>query len=660
MPAATQATTLVEFTHFHLFCGIGGGARGFNDSPEARLGSFRARMRCIGGVDNDAGALKDFERLTGAPGTMMDLFSALQFAQYHAACASKASKRCKDCNNTGLPPAGWREVTPADLRLAAGGRSPDVVFTSAPCRGFSGLLSAQAAATDKYGALNGLTVRGIDLTLRAFEDDPPSLIIFENVPGITKRGAALLEEIERMLKRSGYVVAQTRHDCGEFGGLAQHRTRFLLVARHAAKMPAFVYEPPRLRVRGIGEVIGELPVPLNGAGGPMHQPRRLDFQTYLKLALIEPGKDWRDLAGKALEHFTLQRAESVNGYFNGVLGVQKWSEPAPTVTSRQGAYNSSASSVSDPRGREALEMVSANNEARKGRRFNNVFVLRGWDQASVAITAGGGPSSGGVNVADPRLGARLIDNGPLMDGLKPPGGEWAGAGKYRITKMDEASGAVIARTDSGNGGFAVADPRITSVKVFNEEGEPLTEYPGPSVNPLPGWSRTPDGDHPFTSGGHYGVTPWDGASKAVTGSANLDNGFFSVSDPRLADPDQNYPWSEPGERGVFIIIRASDLNWHRPLTTAELAAIQGYPIAELMAQPLAGSDTTQKLHIGNSVPPPASSAIGGVFLDALLAARLNQTFRLSAEPIWVQPQRDRDLMPIRVALSIASPEEWAS
>lgn len=33
------------------------------------------------------------------------------------------------------PPRGWREATPADIRAAAGGACPDVVFTSSPCKG---------------------------------------------------------------------------------------------------------------------------------------------------------------------------------------------------------------------------------------------------------------------------------------------------------------------------------------------------------------------------------------------------------------------------------------------------------------------------------------------------------------------------------------------
>jgi hypothetical protein len=33
-----------EITHFHLFCGLGGGAKGFNQG-QARVGSGRCRRR---------------------------------------------------------------------------------------------------------------------------------------------------------------------------------------------------------------------------------------------------------------------------------------------------------------------------------------------------------------------------------------------------------------------------------------------------------------------------------------------------------------------------------------------------------------------------------------------------------------------------------------
>lgn len=46
---------IAEIRHFHLFAGLGGGARGFNRG-NARVGNLKAQFRCIGGVDVDAAA----------------------------------------------------------------------------------------------------------------------------------------------------------------------------------------------------------------------------------------------------------------------------------------------------------------------------------------------------------------------------------------------------------------------------------------------------------------------------------------------------------------------------------------------------------------------------------------------------------------------------
>lgn len=66
-----------EVRHFHLFCGLGGGARGFNRG-RAQVGHVNAKFRCIGGVDNDPAAIRDFEKLAGVRGTVLDLFDREQ------------------------------------------------------------------------------------------------------------------------------------------------------------------------------------------------------------------------------------------------------------------------------------------------------------------------------------------------------------------------------------------------------------------------------------------------------------------------------------------------------------------------------------------------------------------------------------------------------
>ncbi|MCH8937497.1 MAG: hypothetical protein IIB90_17415, partial [Gemmatimonadetes bacterium] len=60
--------------------------------------------------------------------------------------------------------------------------SPDVVFLSPPCKGFSGLLSEKKSRTHKYRALNELVLQGLFLTLETFRKSPPTLVLVENVP----------------------------------------------------------------------------------------------------------------------------------------------------------------------------------------------------------------------------------------------------------------------------------------------------------------------------------------------------------------------------------------------------------------------------------------------------------------------------------------------
>lgn len=632
-----------EIRHFHLFCGIGGGGRGFNRG-HARVGQLVARYRCIGGVDVSPAAVAAFERLVGARGSSIDLFDRAQYLAFHG----------KE------PPAGWREATADDIRRAAAGERPHIVFTSPPCKGFSGLLSESRSLSARYQALNRLTLRGVALALEAWADDPPEFFLLENVPRIATRGRPLLDDIVDLLEARGYAVAETAHDCGVLGGLAQSRRRFLLVGRHREKVPPFLYEPPRKRLRAVGEVLGAFPLPGDPAGGPMHRMRELEWRTWVRLAFVEAGGDWR----------SLQRLRVVDGhladfgiapekeYYRGIYGVSGWDETAATITgeaapscgrysvadprvfgwgeysqfgvlgwgdpagtvSGQSAPGGGRYSVGDPRvawaptaHRNKLRVTPWDEPAGsiigaarpdggagsvadprfahgpRGPHFNNVYRVIRWDGVSSTVTAGGGPSSGGLAVADPRAEG------------------WGGRGKYRVTGFEEPAGAVIGASTTGNGAYAVADPRTA------------TEY---------------------QREGPYAVLPWGATARAVIGSAGHDNGPFSVADPR--EPDVNlsttalHSLPEASAR-LVAVIRALDGTWHRPLTTLELAALQslvtpGEPIT------LEGtSDSAWREWIGNAVPPDAAEAIGSEMGRALLLAWSGQTFALGATPIWVRP-----------------------
>lgn len=399
-----------EIRHFHLFSGLGGGAKGFNRG-QARIGNMEARFRCIGGIDVDPGAIVDFERLAGAPGTVLDLFDRDQYQDFHG----------KE------PPAGWREATPADVHAAAGGESPNIVFLSAPCKGFSGLLSQSRSTTPKYQALNRLTLRGMWLTMEAFTDDPPELVIFENVPRIANRGRPLLDRIVAMLEHYGYHVAETTHDCGELGGLAQSRKRFLLVARHAEKVPPFLYEPIRRPLRAVGDILGDMPLPGDELAGPMHRVPRLQWKTWVRLAFVEAGSDWRSLNRLAVEEGYLRDYLIVPAYRSGYMGVNHWNESVGTVAGRSTPTNG-AFSVADPRFSKSVHW----NEGQ-------AYGVRRWNEVTGTVTGQQSPGQGCFSVADPR------PTGPIF-------------GKYKVTPWSSATGTVI--SGSAQGAYAVADPRL--------------------------------------------------------------------------------------------------------------------------------------------------------------------------------------------------------
>lgn len=579
-----------EIRHFHLFCGLGGGAAGFNRG-HARVGNMEARFRCIGGIDVDAGAIADFQRLAGTPGTVMDLFDRDQYKAFHSA----------------EPPADWRETTPVDIQAAAGNERPHIVFLSAPCKGFSGLLSQSRSTTPKYQALNRLTLRGMWLTLEAFADDPPELIIFENVPRIASRGRPLLDKITAMLEHYGYHVAETTHDCGEIGHLAQSRKRFLLVARHAEKVPPFLYEPVKRPLRAVGDVLGAMPMPGDELAGPMHRVPRLQWKTWVRLAFVKAGSDWRSLNRLEVEDGYLRDFLIMPEYRAGYLGVNHWDESMGTVAGRNTPSNG-AFSVADPRFDQSARWndgqaygvrrwdgstgavtgqqspgqgaFSVADPRPTGVRHSNVFRVVPWNAHSPTVTAGAGPTAGGLAIADPRRA------GPTY-------------GKYGVTDWSEPSGTVISGSTTGQGAFAVADPR-------------------------PGMSRV-KGDHYLTAG-HYGVVPWESSCGAISASAGHDNGSWSVADPRLPEATDK----------LVAEICSLDGTWHRPFTTLELAALQGLvdPGEHLELEGL--SDSAWRERIGNAVPAPAAEAIAGVMGTTLLLAWSGETFALGSTPIWVR------------------------
>ena len=161
-----------------LFGGIGGFSHGANRA-QIEYGGEVYKYRLLCSIDCDPIACQNHDAITGdKTAVVMDLFSRKQYKDFHGQ----------------EPPEEWQEVTPRDIWEAFGREVPNTVFLSPPCKGLSGLLPEKSAKSEKYQALNDLTVRGIELTLKAcdiYGGHVPDIIHFENVPRITSRGKHL-------------------------------------------------------------------------------------------------------------------------------------------------------------------------------------------------------------------------------------------------------------------------------------------------------------------------------------------------------------------------------------------------------------------------------------------------------------------------------------
>jgi site-specific DNA-cytosine methylase len=667
-----------RLTVFSFCCGLGGQTRGFQKAA-IRLGAISARWHCIGGIDSDPAGLRDFERLTGAKGTLLDLFDRDQYEQFHGH----------------PPPPGWREVTADDIRAAAGYEVPDCVTISAPCKGLSGLLSSKVAATMKYQALNRLTVRCIMLMREAWGDDAPSIVLFENVPRIYTRGRHLVDQILAIFADWGFAARETTHCCGRLGGLAQGRKRALIVARNTAKVPAFLYEPPQQRLRGVGEVIGLLPLPGDPIAGPLHRVPQLAWETWVRLAFVPAGKDWRALNGLRVVDGKLQdwALAPVEDWHAGVLGVKDWQDTACTVTGRASPTTGSYS-VADPRpgfthtynqlgiGTWDSPAATVTGQKAPGQgRFSvadprpgydgaakNVFRVVPFDHPAGTVTAGHGPSSGGGCVADPR----------------PPAGSH---GKWAVTPLDAPTRTVISGSTTGQGASAVADLRYPWGSNAHINKMAVRDWHAPAgtvtgsdrvgsgamsvADPMPAFLRGQERRDSYQTGGHYGVQGWTDPSLSISAHPKNNNGPWSVADPRTmfavpTDPASNPPLATlpgPKDRGVFLII-AADGTWHRPFTTLDLAALQSLLDVEAYAgsldrwrracrqasrdgTPLPSppepwdldgiSDSAKRERIGNAIPPDSAEAIAVEVGRTLLLSRLERTTPIAKTPIWVRP-----------------------
>lgn len=587
---------LIERTYTVLapFGGIGLGMLGFL-AAETRLFGVRARFRCLGSLDFDALACKGFRYLTGAPAWECDI----------------------------------AKLTAVQLLEWVGAEAPDVVFMSPPCKSFSKLTNKKARESEKYRVMSRLVLDWTRVMLAAWSKRPPRLVLLENVPGIATLGKALLAEVRRLLRAAGYVVSPGEsHDCGELGGLAQHRQRYLLVARHAAQVTSLLYQPRKLPMKTIGDVLGPLPLPGDAAAGPMHKLPRISLLNWWRLSLIPPGGDWRDIPGTVVKGKT--RRQVFRRY-----RTLAWSEVSPTITGV---------------GSNAVEYIA--DERVRSTRFGMNMRVAGWASASWTITGATDVQAGAPSVADPRIpsarrgrygvagwgsaGTTVTGNARATTGtfsVADPRVPSAFKAGYGVAGWAESIGTITGEAYVPNGTFSLADPRVSTAY---DRGYCVLGWD--EVSPtIAGASWVGCGAYAAADpcltckvrNGFYGVLDWTLPGWCVTGSLQIDNGPAAVSDPRVPGSPMllvRFYGRDLKSRPPFaLVLPTADGTWHRPLTSLELFVLQGGP-THIDGKPvhLTGSSAKVREHIGNGVPVGAARAIAEQMLMTLVGSDAEQ------------------------------------
>ena len=595
-----------KYTALHLFCGSGGGAKGF------QMRGFKG----AGAIDFDPRCADDIQRLTGEPCIIADI-GAMQ--------PEDLAARVPEC--------------------------PDVVFCSSPCKGFSGCNPEKRAKEEKYQKLNQLALHGVHLAVMAWGRKKPRFIVFENVPLITSRGKDLLLKLIGLLQNAGYRIDTRFHCCGEIGGLGQRRKRFLLVARDPETTPEPLRKPPVQRLKTLGEIIEQYPVPRpENMGDSMHVLPQLSALNWLRLACIAAGLDWRALPSEVrvvhcdsseIEHVCKVAFDPNEDRHAGKYGIEKWDNPSHTRIGK-GRPCEGWNATADPRVHWRTEGAAPGSWAANGRPdcygvadpSQPIGTVRGTQEIQACKSA----------TADARIGTEVKHrkgrpNGPygvgaadkpshLVAGHAEIAATWAAtqdprltcaprSGAYGIGDAAQPTGTVLGAHAVDNATSSVADPRLGYQPRNDTYGVISTDEPAPTVR------------------GHHEIRQ---ASAAVAdrrtarrrvkcdGLAYDERGCVIPTHKLVRDEHGVFTLYGPPidwkKRAMWLCIEAPDGTWHRPLTDRELAALQS---------------------IGNAVPVMSAYAIADQ-IWASLESSDNGKRCLAFTDIWVAPSELAEML----------------
>lgn len=374
------------------------------------------------------------------------------------------------------------------------------------CKGWSRLLDKKKRKSPKYVEMCSLAVRAVWLGMYAW-DEPPPLIVIENVRGMATEGREMMDIIRSELRRFGYLFDIRTHNVGKLGNLAQSRERCLFVARDPKRCPAFLMVPTEHPLRPCGDELGKLPPPIMDARSEsMHRLPQLSARNWLRIAAIRAGKDWKDLPAR------IRLGGDDTNRHDSKFGVERWDGPAHTVVGVGNRVPSGWSAIQDPRIRPGGATEPRNGNYGVEDPEAPAHTIRGEHRVWSA------PAS----FADRRLGSTQAEPAPVA---KPRRARKAAAGQAALFELG-------AEPDTD-----VGQPHLHGVDLR------VSDHGGDRQN------------------GGFGVNAWERPAHTVVGHADVANTWACASTP--LGPRRRAGWAagRRGDRGGAVDPRLTCKQW---------------------------------------------------------------------------------------------------
>ncbi len=241
------------------------------------------------------------------------------------------------------------DVDPGEIRGMLGGSDLDLLAVCSPCQPFS--QQNRSSREDERARLILWAIRFAAML-------SPSLIFFENVPGLTrKRFAPILKELRCGLKELGYVVGEPQElDAADYG-VPQRRLRCVMLARRGAAPPCLP-EPttPSGHRVSVDAAIGDLPRLASGQADPddvLHFAREHREIALARLRHIPKNGGSRAALPDRLR---LACHRDHRGHPD-VYGRMRWKDVAPTLTT--GCTDITRGRFAHPRDDRAISLREA-------------------------------------------------------------------------------------------------------------------------------------------------------------------------------------------------------------------------------------------------------------------------------------------------------------